>query len=320
MGLGEKIRERFIGLPVIRNVLNWSKERSLPGFQKIPIYDVIDFFINEAKRDSISTRAGSMAFTFMLALFPALLFLVTLIPYIPVDNLDDKIMLTFQNMMPESIFQNSESMIRDMITKQRGELLSFGFIAAFFFASNGVMALMNGFNKTYPIFKRRSPFQKRVVAFGLVLLFIVLFVVSTVMIFVGTDYLKALLGGMEMDGRLRVFLLNTFKYVIIALLFYVVISLIFYYGPSVRKKWSFFSPGSTLATVLSILASTGFAFFINNFATYNKLYGSIGTVIALMIWLYINALVLLVGFELNASININRRLRDRAEKEDEEIV
>ncbi len=296
--------------PWMHSFYERAKGVTLPGFDSVPIYDVMVFFRNEIKRDVISVRAKSIAFTFFLALFPGLIFLFTLIPYVPIPNLQNSLMNFFMEMLPGDTFTVLEKTIRGVIQEQRGGLLSIGLVFALFISTNGMMAMMESFDKSYAGFVKRNSLVKRWIALKLTIVIFFLLVLSIITIIEGNHLLKWVLKTFDILSPFTFLLFSTLKWFIIVLLFFNSISFIYYYGPSLKKKFRFVSAGSTLATLLVILISIGFSYFINNFGNYNRFYGSIGTIIALQIYIYLNAFALLLGFELNASITINKNLRD----------
>ena len=287
--------------PVVA-AIELSKKIVLPGFDGLPLYDVVTFFIKGIQKGSLTTRASSLAFNFFLAIFPGIIFLFSLIPYIPIDNFQDQLLSLMEDMLPYNAFQAMKDTIEDILMHQRGGLLSFGFILTFYFATNGVNAMINAFNSSYYSVETRSPLMQRLVSFVLVfiLTFLVLFAIALI-VFSGLalDYLVS--KGILQD-TFTIYLLLIGKWLIIVGLFFFTFSFLYYYGPSRKSKFRFISPGSTLATILSIITSLGFAYYVNNFGQYNKLYGSIGTIVVVLLWLYFNSIILLVGFELNASI------------------
>jgi membrane protein len=290
-----------------RLVISWSKRTTLPGFDRLPLYTVADFFIKELGKESLTTKASALAFNFLLAIFPATIFLFTLIPYIPIQDFQDQLMYILLQVLPKNAFLAVQTTLLDIIENQNGGLLSLGFVSALFFATNGVMALMRSFNKSSLILETRSGWKQRMVATFITILFSLLIVVGISMIVAGEFFITLLKKEGIIKGVFLFYSLLMVRWLIILALFLSVISTLYYFGPATVKKFRFISAGSTLATVLSILTSLGFAFYVNNFSSYNKLYGSIGTLIVVMLWLFINSLILLIGFELNASIDIVKR-------------
>lgn len=292
--------------------INFTKHTSFPGFAGIPIFDVVVFFRQEIRRDQLPVRAAAISFNFLLAIFPSIIFIFTLIPYIPIKGLDVSIHKFFQEVLPDSGYAFLESTITGITSIKRGGLLSLGFILAFYFSTNGVRMLLLTFNKEHPIYARRGFWRNRLAAFRLTLYLFVLFLSSLIMIVMGdhvVDWIGDLINWKDTTG---VFVITLMKYVIILLLFFLGVSLVYYYGPAVKDRWRFITPGGTFATAVSILASLAFGYVANNLIVYNEVYGSIGTLIVLMLWINLNSLVLLVGFEINNSIDVNRILRARS--------
>jgi len=295
----------------LRRVL---KKYSLPGFSGVPIYDVCSFVYKEAMRDDITTRANSIAFSFFIALFPAIIFLFTLLPLLPVtaDYLEI-LEKSLSGVLPNNAHEYLFGIIEDVASIKRSGLLSFGFFLAIFFASSGMATIMSGFDKTYEItFKYRSFLKSRLIALLLTILLSGLLILSLVFIILGKPLLGNLINSAHMAQH-YVFIITVIKWLLVFFFTYMGISSIYHYGPSMYKKISFWNPGAVLATLLSILSSLAFSYFVNNFGRYNELYGSIGALIVIMLWLQINAFILLVGFELNASIAVNRDLRKHKE-------
>lgn len=337
-----QMRDWVLDNPLLRLVVNWTKEHSLPGFFKIPIYDVLVFVYRESQRFSLSIRANSIAFSFFIALFPAILVLFTLVPYfsgliyswlpgeedyvtILVDEINRiipgvDIQITNQEELAGSLEDNIfAETLRDIIENPRYGLLSLGFLLAIYFASNGMLAMMQGFEKSYAkTFKKRSNFRKRSIAIALTFLLGLLLFMSVVLVILGNSIINWLDAYVNFDSFVHM-ALSLLRWTVVILLFYTGIAMIYRYGAPTHRRFSFFSPGTTLAAILSVLSSLLFSFYVDNFSQFNRLYGSIGTVIILLLWLQINAFTLLIGFELNASIAINRDLKDiKIEEEDDE--
>lgn len=314
-----KIRQRILQHRVVRRISVWSKKRSLPGFFKIPIYDVVIFLYNELKRYDLITRANSAAFSFFLSLFPSLMVLFTLIPYLKDyfliylpggEQFDGIVQTEIKRILPGVAGDRLSSFIDDITNNPRVGLLSFGFVMAIIFASNGMLALMRGFDKSYhdATFKNRTAWQSRIIAIGLTFWIGLMLIGSSILIILGNSIVKWM-SAIELIDRFSASLILILRYVATIVLFYTSVSFIYRFGAAARKKFSIFSAGTTLATVLCILSSTIFSAYVNNFNTYNELYGSIGTIIVLMLWIQINVLFLFFGFELNASIAVNRDLK-----------
>lgn len=302
-----KVKAWLLNHTVTHRIIEKSKATSIPGFEGLPIYTVLSFFVKEIQKEHLNTKSSSLAFSFFLAIFPATIFLFTLIPYIPIDNFQNQLLDLLLKGLPSSTQDTVQDTLTDIIKNQNSGLLSFGFIAALFFSTNGIVALMRNFNKASLIQETRKGWQKRRVAIVLTFLISILLIIGVTLVIAGNFIISYLKKKAIIKGSLVVYSLLTLNWLVIILLFFCVISLLYYYCPANTKRFKFLSAGSTLATFLSIITSIGFAYYVNNFGSYNKLYGSIGTLIIIMIWLYLNSMILLIGFELNATIHILKR-------------
>ena len=294
---------------LVVKLLSWSKRVTLPGFGGLPLYEVARFFYHGLIKDVLTEKAASISFNFFLAIFPGIIFLFTLISYIPIENFHETLLNTLRGVIPELAYEVSVNTIEDIIKRQRGELLSFGFIFALYFSTRGIISLIQAFNNTIYVAESRNWFMQRCIAIGLIFIMTVLLVLAVTLIIaahVGLDFLVR--QGIIKSG-LVLYLLAAGDWLIIWALYYFGISFIYYFGPTSKTGFRFLSPGSIVATILTVLSSYGFNFYIENFNKYNILYGSIGTLMLIMLWLYLNSLVLLIGFELNASIYTARDQR-----------
>lgn len=298
----------------------WAKKVSFPGFFKVPIWDVISFSLKEFQRFDLMIRANAVSFSFFLALFPSLIALFTLTPFLkesllgflPVDySFDAYLQEEIQKIMPGNAGDRLFNFIEDITTQPRIGLFSFGFLSAIFFASNGILALIRGFEKDeMPSFLQWNMFKKRLNAVMLTFIIGALVIISVVLVIMGS-WLTTLLVQYIKVGKILAFLLNLSRWVVIIALFYSSISLIYKFGAATKQKFMFFTPGSALATLLCLVSSIVFSYYVNQFNTYNELYGSIGTIIVLMLWIQLNTLSILIGFELNAGIMINRVIKQK---------
>ena len=279
-----------------------AKKVTVPFFDGLPLYDVAKFFWKGIVDGAITTRASAIAFNFILAIFPAIIFLFTLIPYIPIDNFQIQLMNLMQSVLPDDAFLAVRGTIQDIITQPRGSLLSFGFFAAFIFSTNGLASIMVAFNGTIHAIETRSIWSRYVIAFGLSLILTTLTTLSVALITLSQRFIEFLLAEQLIHFNYIYYLLIGGKWLVILLLFFFTFAFIFYFGPARRMKFRFISAGGTLATLLSICISVGFSYYINNFGKYNTLYGSIGTLVVVMLWIYFMSLIMLIGFELNVSI------------------
>jgi membrane protein len=309
MHLFTKIRRRIITFFPVKYIIRKSKWIILPGFNGIPLFDVVNFFFNQLRKTSLTERAASIAFNMLMAIPPACIFLFTLIPFLPVDGLKIEMFSLIRDVVPgEKDNRAIIGFVEDFTGRQRNDLLSFGFILALYFSSNAMMGIMQSFNKIqYIIVSKRTAIHQRWVAIKLTTI-LFLIILASIAVLVSRGIVLTWLG--ITDPGIRTFIFNI-RWVVIVLLFFFTISFIYRHAPAVHKKWKLINPGSLLATVLMIGFTMLFSYYVVNFGNYNKLYGSIGTIMILMLMIYFNSLVLLIGFELNVSISSLRKLADQ---------
>ena len=304
----QKIKKAFLNFGPIVQWLPWSKTHSLPGFYGVSIYTTLSFINFELKKNDLETRASAMSYNFFLALVPTLIFLFTLTAYLPKSwDFFTTLENSLNSIMPEGakdyLWKNIVGAIRPKANKS---FLSIGFLLAVFFASNGILSMMSGFDKTYrSSFRRRSWIEKHLIALLLTFLLSILLIFSIVLIIMGSYIFHWVFVLLKL-GTLAALSIKLLQYVIIILLFYTVIDLIYRFGPALRKPMKGFSPGTIFATTASILTSVVFGYFVENFSSYHKIYGAISALIITLVWIRINVLILILGFELNAGIIINR--------------
>jgi membrane protein len=279
-----------------------AKRVSLPLFDGVPLYDVLLFFWHSIVDGKITTRASAIAFSFFMAMFPGIIFIFTLIPYIPITNFQNELFAIIQQFVPQSIWTTIEETITEVIMQPRGDLLSLNFFMALAFATNGFVSMVSAFDATVHNISRRRWWGMYIAAVFMLGIFTLLLTIAIAILTGGQELINYLdRGGLVHDG-FSVFMLTVGKWIVTVIMFFMAFSFLYYIAPAKKTKWRFISAGGTLATGLSIVGIAGFKYYINNFSQYNKLYGSIGTLLATMLLMYILALILLVGFELNASI------------------
>lgn len=249
----------------------------------------------------IDSRAAGVAFNFTLAVFPTIIFLFTLIPYIPIAHLDLQIMNFMEDVMPKGLYLEAKDTILDIISKKRGNVLSLGFLFALYASTSGMMALMRTFNLTYRTAESRGFIKQRLVALNLNFLLTFILFIAILILIVGRQIIDIFLEKGWLTVDFNYFAVQFIRYGVVFLVLFMAVSIIYYIAPSIHKRWKFVNAGSITASILIILSTNLFSYYISNFASYNRLYGSIGTIIALMLWLYLVALILIIGFEINAS-------------------
>jgi membrane protein len=295
-----KLSDKLIS--IWARILEKAKKVTFPGFDEMALYDVMVFFWRSIVDGALTTRASAIAFSFFMALFPAIIFLFTLIPYIPIDNFQNELFLLIKDMVPENAFLAIEGTVRDILTQQRGDLMSLGFFMALIFSTNGFASMMTAFDASLHSFERRTWLSQHVIAFFLLAIFSVLITIAIALITSGQHLINYLFMNGYLKDHFTIYMLSIGKWIVILFLFFMANSSLFYLAPAKKTKWRFISAGSTLSTFLCVVTFIGFSYYINNFGQYNKLYGSIGTLLVIMLLMYLLSMILLVGFELNASI------------------
>ena len=263
------------------------------------------------QEDEVMDRANGVAFNFILATFPAIIFLFTLIPFVSTyfpDVNTDNIMSFFKDAMPASMFDVASRTILDIVSNQRGGLLTAGFFFAMFLSTNGMMALMRAFNACYKTIEKRKGWKTRLIATGLTFNMAFVLFLAIILLVVGEFVLQYISGNLVRFEWLNfdsftVYIIFVIRFLVIFIVFFLAISTIYYFGPSIHYNWRFFSIGSLIATFLCLSVSYGFSYYVTNFGTYNKVYGSIGVMIAMMVWIQLITVMLLIGYEINASIH-----------------
>lgn len=308
MPLLKKILSTIEATAPVAFLIKKSKVTSLPGFNGIAVFDVVNFFIGQVKTIGMTERASAIAFNFVMAIPPAIIFLFTLIPFIPItDAFQQEMFSLIKDVIPgEKDNSVLIKFLEDFINKPRNGLLSLGFLLSLFFSSNAMMGIMRSFDKNYIGFKKRKGLQSRLVALKITM-FLYLFVFSSVLLLVARG---AVLEWLGITNETVLAVINNLRWLIVILLFFACISYIYRHAPSVHKKWKFINPGSIVATFLMLLLTFLFSWWVSRFGNYNQLYGSIGTVLIIMALIFINSLVLLIGFELNVSISSLKKIAD----------
>lgn len=276
--------------------------------KEVSIYKILKNLLININNDDILHKASSVAFSFTLAVFPAIIFLFTLIPYIPIPDLEYAEGQDFQTNLQELIGEVAmlgqvSQTIEDLLKTPRGDLLSFSVLLSLFLSTNGMMELAQTFNKIYKTIEKRGYWKTRAMATLLTIILAVALFIAILLLTVGSYILNTAVQNGFLAHDFLFFSVLALKYTILFILFLFTISIIYYFAPALHSRWRFITIGSVFATLLSIMVSYFFSFYIANFGTYNKLYGSIGAMIAMMVWIYLISIILLIGFEVNASID-----------------
>ncbi|MBO9618622.1 MAG: YihY/virulence factor BrkB family protein [Niabella sp.] len=297
-----------------------SRTTSLPGFADVSLSDVFKKFIEQLKDDNIIERASAISYNFFMAIPPTLIFLFTLVPVIisllPFNiDFESQVVQLIRGIVPADKYNGPIlDFVDTIIHGTRPDLLSIGIFLSLFFSSNAIMGLMRSFDKRLPGFVKRKGFQKRGNALKVTLVLDFLFILCMALLAAQ----KSVLDWIGIEDEWLKDLISITRWLPIIFLFLTIVSYIYRTVPSVNKKWPWLTPGSVFATLFMVILALGFSLWVNSFGRFNKLYGSLGAVLLVLVYIFINSLILLIGFEINVSIHSNALNRD-AEKENEVI-
>jgi membrane protein len=298
-------KRQFVTAPPVKTVIRQSKKTYIPGLKGLSLYDIWDPFMEQLRRTNLFERAAGISYNVVMAIPPTLIFIFTLIPYLPISKqFTQELFVLIRDVVPGR--ENNEAIIgflNDFINRPRNGLLSFGLLLALFFSSNAMMGILRSFDRNYEGFYDPTGLQKRKAALKLTLLSFVLLFASMLLLMAHSAVLRFV--GVESE-TLRL-LIHNIRWLIVLLLVFYTVSSIYRHGPALLIKWPFITPGSVFATTSMFLATFLVSFWVNHFSNYNKLYGSISAVFILMVLIYVNSLVILLGFELNVTLaNLTR--------------
>jgi len=271
----------------------------IPGAQGANVYEIGAAFFRSIKNIRLAERAAAISFNFLMAIPPSLIFLVSLVPFLPLETAQDTILSSIRLLSPNPrLFATVESIITDFMNNKRRELLSFGFLFTIFLSSNGVMGILRSFDRDSPGHIRRTGMVRRWKAIRLTLGLMLVFLISIALIIIQTSLLDRYL--VDLVGSTMI--IKLFSWITLVGIIYITICILYKYGPSLEHRFRFFSTGAFIATILFIVITYGFFFIANHFINYNKVYGSIGTLLMFMAWMFITGLVILIGYEINLAI------------------
>ncbi len=303
--MSAEIEQKLEKIPLINHLVRFMKSIKLPWLEGLSFYDLMELYLIGIAKGAFSYRSGAIAFSFFMALFPFALFILNLIPFIPIEGFQDDFLKFVEEGVPPNTFEAIKTIIDDILTNSYKGLLSSGFILSIFLMSNGINAILGGFETSYHITISRSFFRQYVVALGMSLLFSVILIVTVAAIVVSEVVIQKIQIHEIVDANISLIQITRYGFVILMIL--ITTSLLFKFGAKETSKIPFISIGSVFTTVLILLSSYVFGIYVVKFAKYNELYGSIGTLLIFMFYIWINCMILLLGFELNATINKLKR-------------
>lgn len=287
----------------VRETLYFLQHFSLPGNKGVPLYDVLRYFLVSIFNGDINQRAKGLAYSFLTALPPLMIFFFTLVAYFPVDGLQNELLSQLGGIVPAKIMDPLTDTVNDVMGHRHSTLLSIGFISSIILAANGMSGVISSLNFANRSVEKRPYLQRYLLCIMMVFVMYVV-IVLVLCLLIGHKYLLQLIfsqGWMNIT-KANTLLFNVGRWVLLSFATLFAVSFIYYWAPVKRQRVGFFSAGSVLATGMFFVLSWGLGVYLNNFSRYNLLYGSIGTLLMLMFWVYFNCIVLLVGYELNISI------------------
>lgn len=298
------IEDKLEKIPVIKQLMHFTQKIKLPWLQGLSLYDLLELYFIGIAKGAFSYRASAIAFSFFMALFPFALFILNLIPYIPIEGFQADFLKFVEESVPPNTYEAIYKIINDILNNSYKGLLSSGFLLSIFLMANGVNAILGGFEISRHITVTRGFFRQYVVALGIAMVFSLLLIITVSSIVVFEYFIQKL----KNQGIFEAInLVSWGRFVFVGLMILVTTSILFKFGTKQTRRNSFFSIGSIFTTVLIILSSFVFGIYVVRFAKYNELYGSIGTLLILMIYIWLNCMILLLGFELNGAINRLKR-------------
>tara|TARA_A100001011_G_scaffold308714_1_gene324462 strand:- start:1324 stop:2262 length:939 start_codon:yes stop_codon:yes gene_type:complete len=301
---------KFLQLPIIKSIVEFLKAIKLPGFSGFSFYDLLEMYVIGIFKGALTSRAGSISFSFFMALFPFLLFILNLIPFvdmipfIKIDNFDETFLNYLELFLPNEIQSFFTQIFEDIRNKPRGGLLSSVFLLSIFLSANGISAIFGSFEGSYHVNFSRNFFRQYMLSIALSI-FIAFLSLTSVIIFFYIEFY--ILNNLDSLIASEIRWTRIGQYAFFGTFIYIIISMLYYFGTIEGRKIRFFSPGALMTILLFFFTTYGFGVYIENFSTYNQLYGSIGALLIFLLYIWINSNILLLGFELNATLFRFRR-------------
>ncbi len=303
--MSKSIEQKIEKIPVLRCILRILKSIKLPGLEGLSLYDLLEMYVLGIIHGALTIRASAVAFSFFMAIFPFLLFIIILIPYIPFEGFQSDFLNFLDASLPPNTSDFFNQNIFENINKNRGGgLISSVFFISMFLMSNGVNAVFSGFENSYHQQLNRSFINQYLYAFGVSIILVIILIISIIGIGFSEIYLiHPLYDSLNIeDASTELFWLDASKFLFFVIMIYLIIAVLYFFGTKEGKQSRFFSVGALFTTLLVLLNSYLFGYYIENFSNYNQLYGSIGALLILLFYLWLNAIILLLGYELNASL------------------
>jgi len=302
--MSKEVEQILKKIPVIKQIVILFQNIKLPWLMGLSLFDLIDFYLEGIMKGAITYRAAAIAFSFFMALFPFALFILNLIPYIPIEGFQQDFLVFVKENVPPTTFDAIENIINDILHNSHSGLLSTGVILSVFLMTNGVNAVMSGFETSLHIVIKRDYFRQYFVALFISMLLTIILIITLAANVVFEGFIQRTVIKNVFSSRIsdRISLIELGRYVLVITMILLSIAILFKFGIKQTKKKAFISIGVVFTTILFIVSSYFFGIWVVKFSKYNELYGSIGTLLIVMFYLWINCMVLLLGFELDAAI------------------
>ena len=292
-----EIEAKLERIPLLRNLVRALKKIKLPWLAGLSLYDLLELYGLGIVESALTYHASAIAFSFFMALFPFALFILNLIPFIPIEDFQEDFLMFVKEGVPPNTYDAIYKIISDILNNSDSGLLSSGFLLSIFLMANGLNGILGGFQTSRHVLVKRGFIRQFIVALAMSLLLSLLLIVtvSTIVVF------EVIIQKTVFSDQVQLIVLGRYAFVILMIL--ITTSILFKFGTKHSKKRPFISIGSVFTTILIILDSYLFGIWVIKFSQYNELYGSIGTLLVLMFYIWINCMILLLGFELNGTIN-----------------
>ena len=304
-----EIENKLVKIPVIKQLVQLGKSIKLPWLHGLSFYDLLELYFIGIIEGAVSYRAAAIAFSFFMALFPFALFILNLIPYIPITGFQDDFMNFVHQSLPPTTFEAVSKIINDILHNSHSGLISTGFLMAIFLMANGVNAILGGFESSHHITLKRKFIGQYLISLALSIILALLLIITVAAIVIFEVFIQKSKIQVVLSDSIP--LIEMGRYVFLILMILITTSILFKFGTKQETRRSFFSIGAVLTTILIILSSYFFGIWVVKFSKYNELYGSIGTLLIVMFYIWINSMILLLGFELNASINYLKKINSK---------
>ena len=299
--MSAEIENKIEKIPLLRNLVHLLKKIKLPWLEGLSLYDLLELYIIGIFEGALSYHASAVAFSFFMALFPFALFILNLIPYIPIEGFQQDFLQFVKEGVPPNTFEAIATIINDILNNSHSGLLSTGFLLSIFLMANGLNGILGGFESSRHVLVKRGFLNQYFVALGMSLILSFLLLVTVAIIVVFEVFIQKTIFQDVLSDRISLIVIGRYAFVIIMIL--LTTSILLKFGAKRKRNMAFISIGSVFTTILIVLDSYIFGIWVVQFSQYNELYGSIGTLLILMFYIWINCMILLLGFELNATIN-----------------